>query len=297
MIGELAALTTAFVWSFGSLFFTSGGRQIGALNVNRLRLVFGVVLLGAALLISRGWLIQPEASAENFFYLALSGIIGLVIGDSFLFSAMVLIGTRLTLLIFALSPAIAALFAWVYLDESLGLLAILGIAVTLAGVIWVTIGRSANSNNKNGLNISTKGVILAFLGGAGQAIGIVFAKQGMGDTIEPLAGTFIRMIFAAGTIWIISLITGSIRKTIASFKNRKGVLFSAGGAFFGPFLGVWMSLVAVKHTEAGVAMAIMSIVPVLVIPWVMIFYKEKVSLRAVLGAVVAVVGVFILFLH
>ena len=155
MIGELAALTTAFVWSFGSLFFTSGGRQIGALNVNRLRLVFGVALLGAALLISRGWLIQPETSGENFFYLALSGIIGLVIGDSLLFSAMVLIGTRLTLLIFALSPAISALFAWMYLDESLGLTAILGIAVTLAGVIWVTKERSADSNNKNVYTIFT----------------------------------------------------------------------------------------------------------------------------------------------
>lgn len=297
MTGELAALTTAFVWSFGALFFTSGGRQIGALNVNRLRLVMGVVLLGAALLISRGWLIQPEATGENFFYLAISGIIGLVIGDSFLFSAMVIIGTRLTLLIFALSPAIAALFAWVYLGESLELMAIIGIAVTLMGVIWVTNEKSIYGSNKNGHKLSAKGVILAFLGGAGQAIGIVFAKQGMGDTIEPLAGTFIRMIFAAGTIWIISLVTGSIRQTIASLKNRKGVVFSAGGAFFGPFLGVWMSLVAVKNTEAGVAMAIMSIVPVLVIPWVMIFYKEKVSLRAVVGAVIAVAGVFILFLH
>jgi drug/metabolite transporter (DMT)-like permease len=74
-------------------------------------------------------------------------------------------------------------------------------------------------------------------------------------------------------------------------------MYAWGGAVTGPFLGVWMSLVAVKHTEAGVAMAIMSIVPVLVIPWVIIFFKEKVSLRAVLGAVLAVCGVFILFLH
>jgi len=297
MIGELAALATAFSWSFGSLFFTSGGRQIGALNVNRIRLVFGVLFLGIALLISKGWLIQPGISEENLFFLALSGIIGLVIGDSLLFSAMVLIGTRLTLLIFSLSPAITALFAWIYLGESLELIAILGILITLTGVIWVTREKPSLANNNSAIRISAKGVILAFLGGTGQAVGIVFAKQGMGEMINPLAGTFVRMVFAAGTIWIISLITGSVVRTIKSFENHKGVFYSIGGAFFGPFLGVWMSLLAVKNTKAGIAMAIMSIVPVLVIPWVMIFYKEKVSMRAAIGAVIAVAGVFILFLH
>ncbi len=296
MYGELAALVTAFCWSVGSLFFTSGGRQIGALNVNRIRLVFGVLLLGSALLISKGWLIQPGAPLENYGYLALSGLIGLVIGDSFLFSAMVLIGPRLTLLIFALTPAITALTAYFFMGEILGLWDLTGMAITLMGVIWVSRERPL-PNQKNSHEISAKGVILAFLGGAGQAIGIVFAKMGMGDVVEPLAGTFARMLASMIIIWAISLLTGKFVPTIKALRNKKGVLFSFGGAIMGPFLGVWMSLVAVKNTEAGVAMAIMSIVPVLVIPWVMIFYKEKVSLRAVIGAVIAVAGVFILFLN
>lgn len=296
MIGELAALFTAFVWSFGSLCFTSAGRCIGALNVNRIRLVMGVILLSLALLISKGWLIQPEMTSQNFYYLALSGLIGLVIGDSFLFSAMVMIGTRLTMLIYALSPAIAGVFAWLFIDESLDWLSIIGIAVTLAGVVWVTRERRLDNNGQN-INVSVKGIVYAFLGGACQAIGIVFAKKGMGELIDPLAGTFIRMLSAAVIIWILSIVTGKFISTIRSMKNKRGLMFSFGGAFFGPFLGVWMSLVAVKNTEAGVAMAITSIVPVLVIPWVIIFYKEKVSLRALIGAVIAVIGVFILFLH
>jgi drug/metabolite transporter (DMT)-like permease len=296
MLGELAALGTAFCWSFGSIFFTSGGREIGALNVNRIRLVFGVILLGIALLIANGWLIQPGAPIKNVGYLALSGLIGLVIGDSFLFSAMVIIGPRLTLVIFSLSPAIAAITAWVFIGESLDVLSIVGMAVTFAGVVWVTVERPANDVNKVH-NVSIKGVLFAFMGGACQAIGIVFAKVGMGEIIGPMAGTFIRMISSAVIIWIISFLTGSYVKTFRALKNRKGVALSFGGAFFGPFLGVTLSLLAVKNTEAGVAMAIMSIVPVLVIPWVMIFYREKVSIRAFVGAVVAVAGVFILFLH
>jgi len=296
MYGESAALITAFCWSIGSLFFTSGGRQIGALNVNRIRLVFGVILLGTALLISRGWLIQPGAPLENYGYLALSGLIGLVIGDSFLFSAMVLIGPRLTLLIFALTPAITATTAFIFMGEVLGLWDLIGMAVTLAGVIWVSLERPL-PGQKNTHQITFKGVVLAFLGGAGQAIGIVFAKMGMADVVEPLAGTFARMLASMIIIWFISILTGKFMPTIRALENRKGVLLSFGGAVMGPFLGVWMSLVAVKNTQAGVAMAIMSIVPVLVIPWVMIFYKEKVSLRAFIGAIIAVAGVFILFLN
>ncbi len=296
MLGEIAALATAFCWSFGSLFFTSGGREIGALNVNRIRLIFGVILLGLALLITEGWLIQPDAPIKNVGYLALSGLIGLVIGDSFLFTAMVLIGPRLTLLIFSLSPAIAALTAWIFMGETLELMAIAGIAVTLAGVIWVSVERPMKGV-KQVNQISAKGVILAFMGGAGQAVGIVFAKMGMADVIDPLAGTFIRMLASATIIWFISILTGKFAQTIQAMHNKRGAALSFGGAVFGPFLGVTLSLLAVKYTEAGVAMAIMSIVPVLVIPWVMIFYKEKVSIRAFLGAVVAVAGVFILFLH
>jgi drug/metabolite transporter (DMT)-like permease len=296
MIGELAALTTAFIWSIGSLFFTSAGRCLGALNVNRIRLIFGVLLLGTTLLLTKGWLLPPGIEDENLIYLALSGIIGLVIGDSFLFSAMVILGTRLTMLIYALSPAIAAITAFAFIGESLDILSIVGITVTLVGVIWVTSEQRFDSNN-GAVKVSPKGILFAFLGGSGQAIGIVFAKMGMADSVDPLAGTFLRMVFAAGTIWIVSLFTGSFIRTIKSLKNQKGLLLTFGGAVFGPFLGVWMSLVAVKNTEAGVAMAITSIVPVLVIPWVILFYKEKVSPRAFIGALVAVLGVFILFIH
>ena len=105
------------------------------------------------------------------------------------------------------------------------------------------------------------------------------------------------MLASAAIIWVISIFTGKFVKTIQAMHNKRGVALSFGGAVFGPFLGVTLSLTAVKYTEAGVAMAIMSIVPVLVIPWVMIFYKEKVSIRAFMGALVAVAGVFILFLH
>jgi len=249
-------------------------------------------------MVTTGNLIPFKICSYACLYLALSGIIGLAIGDSFLFRAFVILGTRLTLLIFTISPIIAAIAAWIMLGEILGLSAILGIAVTLAGVAWVTAERSYQNSMTQYADKGSKtfGIIMAVLGAAGQAVGLVLAKAGMADGLAPLPATFVRMVSAGLAIWMFSLLRRDIKETFAKFKDKKALLLAACGSICGPFLGVWMSLVAVKNTEAGIAAAIMATVPVLVIPLVIIVYKEKVSVRAVFGAVLASAGVIILFI-
>jgi drug/metabolite transporter (DMT)-like permease len=105
------------------------------------------------------------------------------------------------------------------------------------------------------------------------------------------------MISAGLALWLIGAFRGDLKEAAEKFRNRRAMLLALGGSICGPFLGVWMSLVSVKHASAGVAAAIMAIVPVTVIPLVIIFYKEKVSLRAIFGAIIAVGGVVILFLR
>ena len=233
-----------------------------------------------------------------FSYLALSGIIGLALGDSCLFRAFVIIGTRLTLLIFTVSPIIVAVTAWIVLGEKLGLMAALGIIITLSGVAWVTAERSYDNRVNNYADKGSKkfGVLLALGGAAGQAIGLVLAKAGMSEGLEPLPATFIRMITAVAAIWLFSLITGDIKETGRKLKDTRALLLAMGGAICGPFLGVWLSLVAVKYTQAGTAATIMATVPVMVIPVVIVVFKEKVSFRAIFGAIIAAGGVALLFL-
>jgi len=299
--GEFAALATAFLWSFTSIFFTSASRRIGAYHLNKFRIPMAVVFLGALLLITTGRLLPSGISASSYYYLIGSGIIGLVLGDLCLFSAFVVLGTRLTLLIFAVSPIIAALGAWIIIGESLAFQAIVGIIITISGIAWVTSERrfknatSGPNNSSSGRSLGI-GILLALGGAAGQAIGLVLAKAGMGQSLDPLPATFIRMISAAAAVWLFGFMKGDTLKTLSYIKNHRAMLLSLGGSICGPFLGVWLSLVAVKNTEAGIAAAIMATVPVLVIPLVIIFYKEKVSPRAILGAVITVGGVVLLFL-
>jgi drug/metabolite transporter (DMT)-like permease len=294
--GETAALTTAILWSFTSIFFTSAGRRIGSYHLNKIRIPTAAILLGVTLLITEGRLFPAQLSSSATAYLVLSGIIGLTLGDLCLFTAFVIIGTRLTLLIFATSPIIAALIAWPLLGEALGFWAVAGILITISGVVWVVREKGNGAHSFASGKKLLYGILLAMGGAAGQATGLVLAKAGMGATIEPLPATFIRMIAATGAIWLIGLIRRDNLTTIQKLRDRTALLLAIGGSICGPFLGVWMSLVAVRHTSAGIAATIMATVPVLVIPLVIIIYKESVSLRAVLGAIITAGGVAILFL-
>ncbi|MBN2227168.1 MAG: DMT family transporter [candidate division Zixibacteria bacterium] len=295
--GEIAALTTAVLWSFTSIFFTQAARRIGSYWLNKFRLVIAVLFLGTTLLITTGGLLPSNISPASYYYLIASGIVGLTLADSCLFHSFLLIGTRLTLLIFAVSPIIAALTAWPVLGEKIGLMGGLGIAITLSGVIWVTRERRINGNEQTTTSSAKRlGIMLALGAAACQAIGLVLAKAGMGNTLDPLPATFLRMISAAAAIWLYGLFRGDLKDFTKKCKDRRALLFAVGGAFCGPFLGVWMSLTAVKYTQAGIAMAIMATVPILIIPLVIVVFKEKVSPRAVIGAILAVIGVTVLFL-
>jgi len=296
--GETAALATAFLWSFTSIFFTLAGRRIGSYWVNKFRMPLAALFLSITMFFTSGRFWPSDISSDAFLFLTLSGIIGLALGDTCLFRAFVILGTRLTLLIFTVSPIIAALTAWIILGEKLGLMAILGIGITVSGVAWVTAERSQKAEKNNYADQGSKavGILLALGGAAGQAIGLVLAKSGMSDGADPLPATFIRMITAAAGIWLFSLFRGEIGRTAGKLKDRRALLFAVGGTVCGPFLGVWLSLVAVNNTEAGIAAAIMATVPVMVIPLVIIIYKEKVSIRAFIGAIIAAGGVALLFL-
>ncbi len=293
-IGEIAALLTAFCWSLSSIIFTAAGKRLGALQVNLYRLPLAVFLLGVTYWGIGGTLQVP---VEAMLYLAVSGIIGLAIGDSFLFEAFVRIGSRLSMLLLSLSPPMTALLAFIFLGERLKPLAIVGIGITVLGVSWVVAERTPTSVRQN-RRISVTGVLFAILAALGQSVGILFARKGMVTTMPPLLATLIRMASAGIVLWPLSLLTGWVQSPRVLFRQHPPALkLMLIGVFFGPYLGVTLSMLSVKYTDAGIAATLMSTVPVMMLPMVMALEKERPSLRAVLGAVIAVVGIGLLFVR
>ncbi len=302
--GELAALTTALCWSFTSMFFTQAGRLIGSFKVNNIRLIFAVSIYCVALLATTGQILPDDITVQHIFWLGLSGVVGLVIGDSALFKAQVMIGPRLAMLLHSSAPVMATIIAWIFLREVLSVVDVLGISITVTGISWVVAERRYRANNyvaqgHPDAGSPAKGVALALLGALGQAAGLVVAKYGMlnvGAPVEPMPASFIRMAVSMIFIWTFTIFRGKAPETFAAAKNLKALGLSFSGAITGPFLGVWMSLVAVKYIEAGIAATLNATTPIWIIPLVIIIYKEKVSIRALLGAIVAVAGVALLMI-
>lgn len=297
--GELAALLTAVFWTVTALAFESASRKVGSLSVNLLRLATAFVFLSVFAWISRGKAFPVDAGMHQWVWLSLSGLVGFVLGDLFLFQSYVVIGSRISMLIMSLAPPMAAIIGWLTMGETLTLKQAIAMAVVLAGIVLVVLERQAPDENGNGKRVRFSypiaGILLAFGGALGQAGGLVLSKYGMAG-YDVIPSVQIRVITGIVGFTLFFALSNKWRSLIEAVQNGKAMKRLLVGAFFGPFLGVSFSLLAVKHTSTGVASALMSIVPVLIIAPAVIVFKEKITAKELIGAIVTVVGVAIFFL-
>ena len=294
-IGELAALATSLFFSFGSIFFTLAGRRVGSMVVNRTRLVLAVVLLSVTHWVMLGSPLPLYAEQERWLWLGLSGIVGLVLGDICLFRAFVSIGPRLSMLMMSLAPVIAAIQAWIFLGETMSTGQMAGVLITLGGITWVVMERNGDNNQKN--RDYAHGILYGLGGALGQATGLVLAKNGLFGEFSPISANIIRMITAAVVLWMMTFIQREAGKTLKTLaEDRRGVGFTIAGAIAGPFLGASFSLLAVQHTEVGVASTLMALAPLFLLPLSYVIFKERFGWGVITGTLLAVFGVAILFL-
>ncbi len=294
--GELAALATSLCFSATSTQFTLAGRQVGATVVNRTRLVLAVILLTLAHLIL-GISLPILASAGRWLWLGISGVIGLVLGDAFLFQSFILIGPRLAMLLMSLAPIIASITAWIFLGEMLSAGQIFGILLTVAGIAWVVLERNGDQNRQNHDPNYLQGILFGLGGATGQALGLIFAKKGLYGDFPAISGTLIRMITATILLWGFTFLRGQARYTLRQLANhRRASLFILSGSFSGPFLGVTFSLIAIQLTEVGIASTLMALPPVILLPISYLVFGERFGWQAIVGTLLALVGVAVLFL-
>ncbi|BDX38034.1 hypothetical protein CYCD_13890 [Tenuifilaceae bacterium CYCD] len=299
--GELSALLTAVFWTVTALAFESASRKVGSLSVNLIRLFTAFIFLSLYSWAVRGIAFPVDAGSHQWIWLSLSGLVGFVLGDLFLFQSYVVMNARVSMLIMSLAPPLAAAIGWFTMGETLTLKQGLGMLLIIIGIALVILKREIPDENGNGngrkikLNYPVAGLLLAFGGALGQAGGLVLSKYGM-QTYDVVASVQIRVITGIVGFAFIFLVLNRWNMLFAALKNGKAMGRLTVGAFFGPFLGVSFSLLAVRYTTTGVASALMSIVPVLIIAPSVLVFKEKVNVKEMVGAVIAVMGVVTFFL-
>jgi drug/metabolite transporter (DMT)-like permease len=237
-IGEIAALFTSLCWSMAAIGFTFASRQVGSQVTNRVRVVVAFVALLFINGILYGQPIPLHAGGARWMWLMLSGVVGLAIGDAFLFRTYQCIGPRLGSLLMSSNAVFGAAIAWLFLGETLRLTQYAGMLVTLAGIGWVVLTRPADTTHPNSACKPGQGVLFGILAALGQAGGIVLSKQGMAGDFPPFAGTIIRMIAAILTLWIMAFFQKQAGTTVKTISEHPTAWRWVGlGALFGPILG------------------------------------------------------------
>jgi drug/metabolite transporter (DMT)-like permease len=297
-IGESAALFTSFCWSLSAIGFSLAGRQFSSQVTNRVRVTLAFLAL---LLINAGLYGQPipfNAGASRWGWLMFSGIVGLALGDAFLFRCYQLVGPRIGLLLLSLAPVFGAAIAGLFFGEKLSALQYLGMTITLAGIGWVVLTRPVLQAGEQPTKLSAQGILFGMIAALGQAGGLVLSKQGMAGDFPPFAGTIIRMTAAIIFLWVMAVFQKQIGETTVAIRAHPSALgWTAFGAFFGPVIGVSASLLASQHAEVGVASTLMALPPVFMLPVSYFVFKERFGWQAVAGTLLAITGVALLFLH
>jgi drug/metabolite transporter (DMT)-like permease len=303
MSGVLIALTTTLCWSLGIFPFTEASRRIGAGPINQYRLLLAWLIMTGILFFALSiplTLQFTDPKLYHYVYLGASGIIGFTIGDYCMFRSFVLLGPKLSSLYMTFAPGSALLFGFFMLNESVNIIGIIGILITIGGVIWLTLSKKdAQAAEQVGFERNTTGIFLGIAGALCQGVGLVLSKYGMdyySEKLPTLHAVWIRLLFAFSAAFVISILTGKfMQNTKPIFANKNnGIPFMVLGTLLGPIAGVTCSLLAIQKLEVAVAQTLFALLPIVVFPVNLLVYKEKITIQSVFACLTAIFGVVIL---
>jgi drug/metabolite transporter (DMT)-like permease len=287
-LGILAALISAFTWALGSILFRKLGNKVSPLGMNLGKNIIGILYLGTVLLVMG---VKPMGNRE-FLILATSGLLGIALGDTFFFKALMYLGPRLTVLLGTLGPVVTVILAVFFLGERLSLLAWIGIFLTTIGAAWILWKRPHQKEIKNQA-IGIRFLVLSILCGS---IGIIFAKIGVASTSSYQA-LFIRFLGGALGLTIYGSINRQLKSWLVPFSDPRLLRFILITVFIVIFGGFWLFMLSLKYIDASIATILNSTEPLFILPLTALLLKERISLREIIGALVVVSGVVLIFMR
>lgn len=289
MIGQLAALVAAFLWATSSFIYSFVGQKIPPLQLNFLKGIIAIFLI----LMTFG--IQPprigSIALMPALMLALSGVIGIGLGDTAFFLALNNLGVRKTLLLETVAPPLSAFLGFILIGEIISPQLWLGIVLILFGVIWVIWERS----ERNLVVEYRIGLIWVMLAAISQSLGAVLSRMALlNSEINPLESSLIRLMAGSAIALFLSLIPifsadKSLTATIKSLPART-ILIIFLASFGGTYLGIWLQQISFKYTSIGIAQTLLATSPLFSLV-IALVRKEKVTLRSFLGVTLAIVGI------
>lgn len=293
-IGEIAALGAALCWTINGMVIGSVGENLKANTINMIRLTFGLIYVSVFTLFTLGQAFPINSLPSAYLYLGISGIIGFAIGDFFFISSIQTIGPRFGMLMLSTSPILTAFIDYLLFGVKLSFYGILGIALTIIGIVIVVLSQR-DGEAVIDRKLLGKGIFYGLLAALGQSIGTIFSKLGM-STMDAFQATQLRIVGGLIAMIAIHYMTKDRDKIIGVFKDKSLFGRIAIAGFLGPAFGVGLSLLALQYSPAGVAATLTSTMPIMILPFSIFYYKEKLGILEIFGTIMSIVGIAILFI-
>lgn len=302
-IGEFISIAVAFSWTATALLSEAGSKRLGNLTLNVLRMALALIFSMILFWIVMGSPLPSGGSVEAYGWMILSGIVGYLIGDFCLFQCYIIIGSRYGQLFMTLAPLSAACMAWLTLGQEMSTMSIVAMLITLIGISISILGRG--KHHKISLKLPFNGILFAIGAAVCQGVGLVLSKIGMDhyqtDSIPnwlvPFSANFFRCVAGMIGFTILLYIRDGFTPLREALHDGKGMSMAIATTIFGPFVGVGFSLMAVQYTSAGIASTLMALTPIIIILPSYWLFHQPITWRAVVGAVISVIGVSLFFLH
>mgnify|MGYP002713102700 CR=1 FL=1 len=325
LIGQAAAVAAALSFSITSTLLTLAGRRYSPTLVMRGSLPIGLVCILLLHWITTGG-IYPATEPMRWVYLSVSGMIGFWLGSVSIVNAFALIGPRLSLLIGALGPVFSTILAFIFLGQTLELIAVVGIVITISGIVWVVTDGNQDSRRNLSPEKFRLGVLFALGGAVGQASSFVLSSQGLKPNVDtvfaamdtsfklimsdhvadflanpagfnPLTASLMRLTAGVIAVWAAAVLRGKVRYTFTTLLEHRTALRQLSmGAISGPVMGASLVLVALQNAPVGIASTLANITPIFLIPIGRFVFGETITQRAIVGTGITVIGTAILFL-
>ena len=289
-IGEIAALSAALLWAISSVVYSRLGLKIPPLQLNLYKGIIAIAFITITLLIQGA---AFTVSTSTIVLLALSGVVGIGLGDTAYFSALNSLGARRTLLLETSSPPIGALLALIFIGERLTSSAWCGILLTILGIAWVISERNPIDNT----TVSRSGIAWGLLAAIAQATGAVISRFALIQSdVSPLESTLIRLV--GGTIIVIGLLLlPTAKQTATKWRlSWHSLSIIAIAAFGSTYLGIWLQQTSLKFAPTGIAQTFLATSPLFILP-IVALQGEKISLRAIFGVVISLAGIALMFIR
>ena len=301
-LGELISIGVAFSWTATALLSEFGSKRLGNLPLNVLRMALALISSLLLFWVVAGSLSPIIIPVEACGWMLLSGLVGYVIGDFCLFQCYIIIGSRYGQLFMTLAPLAAALMAWITLGQQMSLMSIVAMMVTLFGISISVLGRG--EHHRVSLKLPLNGVLYAIGAALCQGFGLVLSKIGMDHYdmnampawLVPFSANFFRCVTGIIGFTLLLYMREGFLPLREALHDRKGMSVAVATTLFGPFVGVGFSLMAVQYTAAGIASTLMAMTPIIILLPSYWLFHERITWKAVLGALISVIGVSLFFL-